>query len=169
MPPWAKVLADWPLGRQEALGMAGGLETSHGAFPLPRGLMRVFRTVVEAFVLPMFDAWYDVLVRCLIAAELVRDEHTRHVLAAFEQLAKELLGGSFVAAALHQDVQHIPVLVDRAPEVLRRAVDLQENLIEVPFVARLGPAAAQLVRVLLPKLQAPLTHRFVGHHDAAFR
>jgi hypothetical protein len=42
------------------------------------------------------------------------------------------------------------VLVDRAPQVPLCAVDLNEHLIEVPFVAQPPTTTAQLVRVLLP-------------------
>jgi hypothetical protein len=45
-----------PIGYQEALGMAGGLEPSQGSFPLPRGLVGVFRTIMEVTVLPGFHA-----------------------------------------------------------------------------------------------------------------
>ena len=48
---------------------------------------------------------------------------------------------------LHEDVQHVAVLVDGPPQVLPIAVDLQEDLVQVPFVAGSGLAAAQAVRV----------------------
>ena len=61
------------------------------------------------------------------------------------------------------------MLVDRPPQVVGRAVDLDEHLVEVPLVAGAGPAAAQPVGVGLPELGAPLPDRFVGDHDAALR
>jgi hypothetical protein len=48
------------------------------------------------------------------------------------------LGRHRVAARLHQDVEHVAVLVDRAPQVMGGAVDLHEDLVEVPFVAGAG-------------------------------
>jgi hypothetical protein len=43
------------------------------------------------------------------------------------------------------------VLVDRAPQVVDRAVDADEDLVEIPFVAGLGSTLAQLVGVCLPE------------------
>ena len=67
-----------------------------------------------------------------------------------KQPAEELLCGHRVSARLHQNVEHVAVLVDRAPQVPLCAVDLDEHLIQVPFVARPRITTAQLVRVLLP-------------------
>ena len=67
----------------------------------------------------MLDARHHLLLRCLVAAELIRDEYARHIGAAFEQLAEELLGSTLVASALHQDIKHVPVLINSAPEVGR--------------------------------------------------
>ena len=95
--------------------MAGRLEATHRSFTLTRRLMGVLSAVVEAFVLAMLHAGHDLLVRCLVAAQLVGDQHARHILTAFEQLAEELLGGRLVAPALDQDIQHVAVLIDGAP------------------------------------------------------
>jgi len=60
------------------------------------------------------------------------------------------------------------VLVDRAPQVPLCAVDLDEHLIEVPFVAQPRTTTAQLVRVLLPEPVAPGPDRLIGHVDTTF-
>jgi hypothetical protein len=60
---------------------------------------------------------------------------------------------------------HVAVLVHRAPEVVGLAVDLDEYLVEVPFVARSGPAPRQPVGECLAELGAPLPDRLVGDHD----
>jgi DNA phosphorothioation-dependent restriction protein DptH len=46
------------------------------------------------------------------------------------------------------------------------AVDLHEDLIKVPLVARPWPPAAQRIRVAMAELAAPLAHRLVGDDDA---
>ena len=63
--------------------------------------------------------------------------------------------------------EHVAVLVDRAPQVMDGAVDLDENLVEVPFVAGAGSAPAQLVGVVRPELGTPGADRLVGDHDTA--
>ena len=81
---------------------------------------------------------------------------------------REPLGRLCVAARLHQYVQHVAVLVDRAPQVVLLAVDLHEHFIEVPAVAGAGPAAAQPAGVVGSEPFAPGPDRLVGDYDAAF-
>jgi hypothetical protein len=57
MPARAEVLGDGIIGREEPLGLSWRLEPLHPPLPLTGGLMRVFRTVVQIAVLPMFGAW----------------------------------------------------------------------------------------------------------------
>jgi hypothetical protein len=57
------------------------------------------------------------------AAQLASDDGTRNVLKAFQQFAKELLGGFLVRAWLHEDIKHVAILVDCTPEILQLAVD----------------------------------------------
>ena len=45
-----------PIGCQEALGVAGGLQPPHVPSLLARRLVGVFRTVIEVTVLPVFHA-----------------------------------------------------------------------------------------------------------------
>jgi hypothetical protein len=66
-----------------------------------------------------------------------------------------------VAAALHQDIEHVIVLVDSAPQVMALAIDGQKDLVEVPLVPWLGASTLQLIRVVLPKLQTPLADGWV--------
>ena len=96
--------------------------------------------------------------RHLVAGELVGDDHPGHLPSgtpALEQSAEKLLCGHRVSARPDQNVEHVGVLVDRAPQVPLCAVDLDGDLIEVPFVARPRTTTAQLVRVLLPEPVAP--------------
>ena len=147
--------------------MARGLEAAHGPFASARWLVRVLRTVVQTLVLAMLHARQHLLLRCLVAAKLVRDDHAWHIATALEQFPEELPRCSFVATALHQDIQHVPILIDRSPQVLRLSIDLQEHFIQKLLVAW-PSTAAELVGVGLSELQTPLAHRFVGHDDPAF-
>ena len=59
------------------------------------------------------------------------------------------------------------MLVDRAPQVMGGAVDLHEDLVDVPLVAGARSAPAQLVGIVRPELGAPGPDRLVGEHDTA--
>ena len=159
-------VVDPVVGGEERLGLASWREPLHLPLASARRLVRVFRPIVEALVFAMLDARHDLLVRGLITAKFIRDEHTRNVRAAFEQFAEEFLRRRLVPAALDQDVQYVAVLIDRPPEVRGLAVDLETDLIQVPFIAWLGPAPSELVGILLAKLQTPLPNRFIAHEDA---
>jgi hypothetical protein len=94
---------------------------------------------------------------------MTRAAHT----AALEQFAEELYGALGVSAGLDQDVEHVSLLVDGAPEVVLLAVDADLHLVEVPFIAGSRSAAAQPVGVGLPEFVAPLPDGLVGDDNAA--
>ena len=56
---------------------------------------------------------------------------------SYQQLEKETLSGRFIAVASHQNIQHLAVLIARPPEVMRLTIDLDEDLIDMPFISRL--------------------------------
>ena len=95
--------------------MAWRLEATRGPFPLSRWLMRVFGTIIQPFVAAMLDARNNLRSGCLVTAQLVRDQHAWDILAALQELAEELEGCAFVATALHQDIQDVPMLINGAP------------------------------------------------------
>ena len=103
---------------QEPLRVPGRGEAFHRPLALPGRLMRVLGPVVQILRPPVLHRRHHLAVRHLVAGELVGDEHPRHVPQALEQFAEELLGGHRVSARLHQDVEHVAVLVDRTPQVL---------------------------------------------------
>ena len=74
----------------------------------------------------MLHRRHELAVRHLVAGELVGDDHRGHVPQALEQSAEKLLCGHRVSARLDQNVEHVAVLVDRAPQVPRCAVDLDD-------------------------------------------
>ena len=86
---------------------------------------------------------------------------------SFEKLAKEAFGSFFVASALHQDVEDIPILIDRSPEVVFFSTDSEYDLVHMPCIAATRTATTQFMRVGLPEFEAPLPYGFVGHNDPA--
>ena len=117
-------------------------------------------------MLPVFDAGQHVALGGPITRELVRDEHPWHVRQALEQLPQELHRRALIAPGLHQDVKHVAVLIDGAPQGVGHAVDAHEDLVQMPRVAGARATAAQRIGIGLPELPAPLAHRLVGHDDA---
>src|SRR5689334_13509543 len=98
--------------------------------------MGVLTPIIEIAALTVLYAREDLAFGRVIALQLIGDDHARHVGYPLEQLAKELLRRVLIAAALHQDSEDIVVLIHRAPQVMARAMDRQEHLIQVPLIAR---------------------------------
>ncbi len=147
MPARTEVRGDRAVGGEEALRVPWTLEAPHPALPLACRLVGILRAVVPPFVLPVLDARQDLPLGCPIAGELIRDDDARYVREILEQQAEELLGGGLIQSALDQDVEHIPVLVDGAPEIVLIAVDRNEHLVQAPFVASARATTAQRIRV----------------------
>ena len=74
-----------------------------------------------------------------------------------------------ISTRLDQDVDHVTVLVDGTPEVLTLALDVDEELVQVPRVAQATFSPLQPASVLSAELPAPLPDCLVGHGDAALR
>jgi hypothetical protein len=134
--------------------------------PLAGRLMRVLRTVIEIVVLPVLHTReYHPLGRS-VAAQLVGHDHSGNICQSLEQLAEKPLRGVLVAPPLHQDIQHVTVLVHGPPQIVLFAVNGQKNFIQAPFAPWLGTLASELVGVLLTRLATPLPDRFVRHDHA---
>jgi hypothetical protein len=127
--------------------------------------MGILRPIVQAFVLAVLHARQYLLFSRAIAAQLIGDQHTWDILASLEQFPKELLGSLFVPSALHQDIEHIAMLINCSPEIVQLGVDAEKDLVKVPFVAGLGTTSTQLLGRVLAKFLAPLPDRFIAEDD----
>jgi len=67
-------------------------------------LVRIFCSVIQALVLPVFHAPQDLALRCTVTCQLVSDDHAWRILAAFEEFAEELPRCCLIPSALDQDI-----------------------------------------------------------------
>src|SRR5258708_22865121 len=100
MPSWLEMSSDGTKGGKKALRVFGGLEAPHLLFTQSRGLMRIFRTIVQPFVLPMLHPRQDLTFCCSVTFQFIGDNHPWHVLKPFEELAKKTFCRLLVASAL---------------------------------------------------------------------
>src|SRR5215510_13291416 len=149
MPARTEVLGDGTRGCEEPLGVARKLEPLHMPLPLAGGLVRILRPIVQVPVLPMFHTREDLPLGSSIALKFIGDDHAWYVEQVLEQLAEELLSRPLIPAALHHDIQHVPILIDCPPQIVMLALDGQKHLVDVPLVPRLGTATPELIRILL--------------------
>jgi hypothetical protein len=71
-----------------------------------------------------------------------------------------------VSPPLYQDIEDMAIVIDGPPQIMAFATDDQTHLVQVPLVARSGTPPPELVGIGLPKLPAPIPHRFISEDDA---
>src|SRR5262245_5687901 len=114
----------------------------------------------------MFHTREALSLRRLVAFELVRDEYPRHIRQPLQQLAEKLLCRLLITTALDENIQDVAILIDRSPQIMPLPLDRQEDLVQMPLVARAGTPATQLIGIGLAELPAPLADGLVGHDHA---
>ena len=70
-----------------------------------------------------------------------------------------------VPAALPQHVEHVAVVIHRAPEGVAFAIAREEDLVQMPWIAWPRMPAAYLMGALLAACAAPRANSFVRHDD----
>jgi hypothetical protein len=90
MPSRAEVRRNGPIGGKKALGVSWRLESLHAALPRSRGLVGVFRTIVEVAVLPVFHTGKYLALRRTVAFQLVGDAYSGEQFAGKNFLAVDL-------------------------------------------------------------------------------
>lgn len=127
---------------QEALRLSRRFEPLHDPLSSRRRLIRIFRSIVQAFVLAMLGLQRHVPAGRAIRGQFVRDHHARRPGGLSQQFAHEPAGGFSVATALNENVENEAVLIDGAPEPVFLAGDRDDDFVHVSFVASLRGAAA---------------------------
>ena len=84
-----------------------------------------------------------------------------------DQLFKEALGRPLVAPLLHQDIEHVTMLIHGTPEIKNLTVDLDHNFIKIPLVARPWPVSPNDIGKQRTKSLLPLMDGLVTDIDAA--
>src|SRR4051794_26459393 len=100
--------------------------------------MGALSTIVQIAARAVTDIGQDLTMRGTVAAQAVGDEAARLVLQPMQQSFEEPLRRRCTASALHKNVQHDAILVDGSPEIMKHAVDPDEDLVEVPRLSRFG-------------------------------
>jgi hypothetical protein len=121
------------------------LEPLHLPLAASSWSMRVLRPIVRVAALAALDLRPKRALRHAVTAWLVGDKEARHVLQPLHWPLEETLCRPGIAATLHQDVEHAPVLIDGTSEIVQFALDPDEDLIRVPFVTRPRPTPAKII------------------------
>src|SRR5713101_2637027 len=135
MTPHAEQIPNEAVDRQESLRVSAGLEPPYLTLPLAGRLVRDFDSVVLVLFGAVYHRRHDRAVGNRVAAKLVGDQTPRHTALPFQQFPEEALGCTPIAPGLDENVDDVPVLIDRPPEILLPTLDMHEEFVQVPRVA----------------------------------
>ena len=114
----------------------------------------------------MHDRRHDRPVRSPITEEFVRDQTQRYTALRFQQFTEETRGRTSIPAGLDEDVYHVTVLVDGPPEILPAALNVHEQLVQIPRVAqRWTLSAGQLIDIVKWNLLCHIPVKMRGAED----
>ena len=103
-----------------------------------------------------------------VAAQLVGHETHGFLALTFQEFPKESPRGTPVPTRLHENIDHVTVLIHCSPEILALPVDRHEDLVQEPRISESTLSALQSPRVIGTELPAPLPNGFVRHDNAPF-
>ncbi len=163
-------IGDRTKGGEEPLGVSSRGKATHRPFALPCWLARRLCSILQTVVLRMCYTGPDLLPCRNRAGQFVRDDHPWNRTEPFEQLTEKLFGSLLVAPALDRNIEDVTIPpIDRSPELVLLAIDVQKHLITMPLVPRFGTTFFQFIGVRLTEFQTPLTDGFIDQHDSTCR
>jgi hypothetical protein len=96
------------------LCLTNRFEATHKAFSLPSRLMADFNTIVGVTFGCVIHSTQN-LPHCRgVASQLIRDDPQWLLALASQESSKKPLRSSLISAQLHQNVNHIPILIYRS-------------------------------------------------------
>lgn len=86
-----------------------------------------------------------------------------------EQPAQQLQRSVFVATLLDEEIQHLALVIDSAPQIHPPATDPNNDLVQMPSARRPRPTSTNIRRDQRPELDDPAPDRLTADLDAALR
>ncbi len=71
----------------------------------------------------------------VIASEFIGDQPARFTSLAFEKTAEKAFRGTLIAAALHENINGIAVLVHGTPQIVPFSLNRDKNFVDMPRIA----------------------------------
>ena len=102
-----------------------------------------------------------------IAAELVGDKLPGWFPLMPQDLSKETFRGPAISAARHQNIDYVPVLIHRSPQITTLPSDREEELVNVPDVPQSSLLSSQRAGIVRAKLAALSPDGFVGDENTS--
>ena len=94
-----------------------------------------FGTIVRVLSRVVRDQGHDVPMCDTVAAQLVGHEPDRFLSLTLQEFSEESPRRPPVQAGLDEEIDQVPVLIHRAPEILALTVDRDEDFVQEPRIA----------------------------------
>jgi len=111
------------------------------------------------------DRRHDGPVRRAVGLQLIGYQPPRFASLAFQQPTKEALRCTLIATGLDKNIDYVPVLVNRAPEILSVTPDSHEEFVQMPSITQAALSSLECPGVLGAELQTPLSDGLVRDYD----
>ncbi len=111
----------------------------------------------------------DPLLGAAVGSQLVSHQNARRETLLLHEIAHQLHGRGRVPPPLHQQIQHLALAVDGAPQVHPPAADHHDHLVQVPPLRRSWPPSSKVAREEWTEFQDPAPDRLVGDIETALR
>jgi|HubBroStandDraft_4_1064222.scaffolds.fasta_scaffold01312_4 hypothetical protein len=157
-----EIVVDGSVHIEKALGRSSRLEPLQFPLSSSHGLVGILGAIVRPQSLLMRTGQAQVPESRSVGAELVGRQQFWREASFPEQLAHQSECRALVAAALHQHIENLTLVIDGAPQV-HPFGDANYHLVEVPSIARARAGASEPAGKPGPELQNPPPHRFVGN------
>ena len=167
MPTRSQVLGNGTIRGENALGVSWEFQPLHPSLPLPGRLGGMLGAVIKRAVLTGLHPREALPLCRTVAFQLIGDEPPWDILTPFEELTENLLRGRLLPSALHQTIEHGPVLLHGSPEIGALLGASDAHVIQRPLLTRSRPPAPQLSGIRLAEFPTLLANRFVGDEDTA--
>ncbi len=133
----AEQISHLTVHREKSLCLSGRFEAPRLPLLLGGRLVRCLTSIIRITVLAMGHVRHHFFLRRAIAPELIGDHPIRRSPLMLEHLLEKALRHFFVFAFLHQDIDHLAVLIDGSPQIESLTVDgHQHDFIQVSIITQ---------------------------------
>ena len=129
--------------------------------------MRYLGTIIRIALMAMHRSGHDRSSRRTVARKFVRDDLSGRATLTFHQFLEETDCSLLVLAFLHQDIENIPVLIYRTPQLSPFTSNRYDvNIIQLPCVAQRASTFLERSSVRWAEFVAPAADGFVGNNNS---
>jgi hypothetical protein len=100
-------------------------------------------------------------VRYAVAPQLIGYQPPGFASLAFQQAMKEAFACTLIATGLDKNIDYVPVLVNRAPEIQSLTPDSHEKFVQMPTITQAALSSLECPGVLGTELLTPLSDGLV--------